>query len=196
MREGMDSTRMIRHGRDLDFRQMRAPDQRNDSMFMHRMHPDFYGIQGRGSMRGMGSGMGPMRGRGPGMGTMRGMEPWRDDMRGRMPEHRYGMKPHERYGMRGFGQFPDYQMGMGSFRPAGERIGSIPDLTEKQRNEIAAQRQLNQNEMKKLRDDFSGKMQTIREEHRKKLMNLLTDAQKKALEQQTGRTNPGTQKVK
>ena len=206
MREVMDSTRMNRHGRDLDFRQMMAPDQKNDSMFMNRMHRDFNSVPGHGTMRGIAPWRRDIRGMAPWRGDMRGMAPWRDDMRGigpgrdamrgMRPGNQYGMNRQSGFGMRGFGQQPNYQMGMRPNRPLWERIESIPDLTDKQKNEIAALRQQQQNEMNKLREEISGKMQTLREDHRKKLMSLLTDEQKKALEPPSDRINQVTPKAK
>jgi glycosyltransferase involved in cell wall biosynthesis len=64
-------------------------------------------------------------------------------------------------------------------------LDRIPDLTEKQKKEIAGLRQKQQDEMKKQREEMSAKIKNLRESHRAKIMNLLTDEQKKWLEENT-----------
>lgn len=65
----------------------------------------------------------------------------------------------------------------------GLMIDRIPNLTDKQKKEIADLRQKHQDEMQKLRSDFQSKMQDVRDSHRKEIMNVLTDEQKKWLEE-------------
>ncbi len=64
----------------------------------------------------------------------------------------------------------------------GNLLNRIPNLTEKQRKEIADLRQKEMNDMMKFREETQAKMQSMREENRKKIMDLLTDEQKKFLE--------------
>jgi hypothetical protein len=163
MRGGMDSTRMNRPGRDMGLRQMRSPGQKGDSLNMIRMHQRFTPVPGHNTIRGMGSG--------------------RDAMRGMVPCYQYGMNRQARFGMRGMGPAPEFQMGIRPYRPEKNMIGVIPNLTDKQKTEIAALRQQQRNEMKKFNEEISGKIQTMREEHRKEIMGLLSDEQKKLVEQ-------------
>jgi len=151
------------------------------------------GMRGNNRMADM-----PMRnGMRPGMetGPMGGMRRGRD--MGEMNGAGKGMGPGQMNGMgRGMGRnrmnvAPGRQpmamnrMGRGTMGN-GIMLGNIPDLTEKQKKEIADLRQQQLDEMNKLRDDMNEKMQSLRETHRKKVLNLLTAEQKKALE-----SNPG-----
>jgi hypothetical protein len=150
-------------------------------------------------MRMMRRGMGPMR------MYMRGMMRNPDSTRMRMM-HR-GMGPmgmnnmfppmfpmFDRQRMTPFGP----PMGMGMWRHApgmmfrgmnaapGTRIlENIPNLTEKQKKEIADLRQKHQDEMQKFRSDMQAKMKEMRESQRAKVMSLLTDEQKKWFEENT-----------
>jgi hypothetical protein len=105
-----------------------------------------------------------------------------------MPMYRMrrGFVPGPMYGMRrGMGQVwleQPWRHGMRMDRPLLDRI---PDLTEKQKKEIAGLRQKQQDEMKKQREEMSAKIKNLRESHRAKIMNLLTDEQKKWLEENT-----------
>ncbi len=84
------------------------------------------------------------------------------------------------------------QMGQGpawAMNPMGRRgmqpgimLNRIPNLTEKQRKEIADLRQKEMSDMMKFREETQTKMQSMRQENRKKIMDLLTDEQKKFLE--------------
>jgi Spy/CpxP family protein refolding chaperone len=76
--------------------------------------------------------------------------------------------------------------GMGMRQGAPGRImENIPNLTEKQKKEIAGLRQKQQDEMQKFRDELQEKMKEMRESHRNKVMNLLNDEQKKWFEENT-----------
>jgi hypothetical protein len=87
-----------------------------------------------------------------------------------------------RRGQNGQGpQWGMHPMGRGRMQP-GNMINRIPNLTEKQRKEIADLRQKEMNDMMKFREETQSKMQSMREENRKKIMDLLTDEQKKFLE--------------
>jgi len=135
-------------------------------MPMHQMMPGQDSVMQRRMDRGMGPG--GMRG----MAPMRGMQGHFScpcmDMRMMRSEmmHR---------GMRG-------GFGPGE-RPGMPMIGRIPDLTDKQRKEIADLRQKHQDEMQKLRSGMQEKMKEMRDANRKEIMNLLTPDQKKWLEE-------------
>jgi hypothetical protein len=73
---------------------------------------------------------------------------------------------------------------------------SIPNVTEKQKQEIADLRIKQQDEMKMFREEMAAKMQTMRETHKKSLLNILTDEQKKFLESKQGNTNTTTTPAK
>ena len=76
--------------------------------------------------------------------------------------------------------------GMGMNAGTGMKImESIPNLTDKQKKDIAELRQKQQEEMLKFRSDMQGKMKEMRETNRTKVMNLLTDDQKKWFEENT-----------
>ena len=75
-------------------------------------------------------------------------------------------------GMRGTPWMAPMMPGMG-------RIDNIPNLTDKQKKEIADLRNQQMDDMKKFREENMAKMKSMMEEHRNKLMNILTDEQKK-----------------
>lgn len=84
-----------------------------------------------------------------------------------------------------WGQFGQAMMNNPGFGPQMRemmRMDNIPNLTDKQKKEIADLRNQHMEEMRKFWEDNAAKMQSMREEHRKKMMNLLTDEQKKFLE--------------
>jgi hypothetical protein len=90
-------------------------------------------------------------------------------------------------GFRGqFGPGPDQRMmdnpGFAPPMRGMMRMNNIPNLTDKQKKEIADLRDQNMEEFRKFREDNLAKMQSMMDEHRKKMMNLLTDEQKKYLE--------------
>lgn len=60
---------------------------------------------------------------------------------------------------------------------------SMPDVTAKQKEELAKLNEKQREELKNLREKQQNAFQTLREEHRKKVMNILTDEQKKWLEE-------------
>jgi hypothetical protein len=97
---------------------------------------------------------------------------------------------------RGMGQMGAGPMGMNPMRPGMMMLERIPNLTDKQKKEIADLRQSQQAEMKKLQDEMASKMQTMREGHRKKVLNLLSDEQKKAIESGPNRMNMEQAKTK
>lgn len=143
---------------------------------------------GRGMSQGRMGQMGQMMGR-PGMNGMRGFMP-----RGPMNGMRGGFGANQMYGMRrgmGLNAF----MWQGPMGP-GRMIDRIPNLTDKQKKEIADLRQSQQTEMKKLMDDVSTKMKSLRESDRNKMLNLLTDEQKKFIEPGSGNINSAPEKTK
>jgi Spy/CpxP family protein refolding chaperone len=92
-------------------------------------------------------------------------------------------------GMRHMGMGPRMGMmgpGMGMRQQGPGRImENIPNLTDKQKKDIADLRQKQQVEMQKFREEMQGKMKEMRESHRTKVINLLTPEQKKWLEENT-----------
>ncbi|MDQ1296862.1 MAG: hypothetical protein QG611_841 [Bacteroidota bacterium] len=76
--------------------------------------------------------------------------------------------------------------GMDNYNAApGMRVmENIPNLTDKQKKDIADLRQQQKDEMQKFREGMQTKMKDLRESHKTKMMNLLTDEQKKWLEEQ------------
>jgi hypothetical protein len=69
--------------------------------------------------------------------------------------------------------------------PGMRLMENIPNLTDKQKKEIADLRQKQQDEMQKYREGMQKKMQEMRESNRTKIMSLLTDDQKKWIEENT-----------
>jgi hypothetical protein len=156
-----DNTTMNFRGRGMDMRHNWGDGQRHMGRFMP-------GGPGRG-MRGMqgGMGMGP-----EGMGRM-------GQMWGRSPMNGMG---------RGMGPMAVGRMDQGQMGP-GRIIDNIPDLTDKQRKDIADLRQEQQIEMIKFRGEMAARMESMREANKTKMMNLLTDEQKKFVESKTGTKN-------
>jgi hypothetical protein len=150
-------------------------EQRQMPMMMH--HPD------SSMMRGMQHGMVPYRMHGRGQFMYPGWQMWQQG-----PGMRRGMGPgmgmmRPGMGMMGRGMG---RMGMDMNRAPGTRIiENIPNLTDKQKKDIADIRQNQQDEMQKLRDEMQNKMSTLRESNRTKILNLLTDEQKKWFEENT-----------
>jgi Spy/CpxP family protein refolding chaperone len=139
---------------------------RRNNMPMHQMMPGQDSVMHRRMDRGMGP------------GGMRGMAPM-CGMQGRFScpcmDMRMMRSEMMHRGMRG-------GFGPGE-RPGMPMIGRIPDLTDKQRNEIADLRQKHQDEMQKFRSGMQEKMKAMRDANRKEIMNLLTPDQKKWLEE-------------
>ncbi len=61
-------------------------------------------------------------------------------------------------------------------------MNNIPNLTDKQKKEIADLRDHNMDEMTKFREENMAKLQKMMDDHRQKMMNILTDEQKKYIE--------------
>lgn len=79
--------------------------------------------------------------------------------------------------------------GMGMRQPGQGREGqmpylyNIPNLTDKQKKDIADLRGKQMADVEKLRIDMQSKMKELRDSHRAKVMSLLTDEQKKWLDE-------------
>lgn len=107
--------------------------------------------------------------------------------------HRYGraMRPDS---LRMHGMWPDMgpginQRGRGAAGPGRMILGSVPNVTEKQKKEISELLQKQQDDMKKIREEMSAKIQTIRETNRKSLYNILTEEQRKYIDAKQGNTS-------
>jgi hypothetical protein len=155
----MDSTRMHRMMMNPEHMQMMM---NSDSMPMrrmgHRMGPDM-----------MRPGMGRM-GRGGMMGGMQGGMIYCPMMQQGMGMQRHGM------GM------DQVMMGM---MHQGMLIDNIPNLTDKQKKDIAVLRVDQQTEMQKFREEMQSKFMAIRETQRSSIEKLLTPDQKKWLDENT-----------
>lgn len=107
---------------------------------------------------------------------MRRMMRRHDDMRfGPMAHmrHGYGMGPRS-----GWGPGPRFRGdSLRLDRPG--RLSAIPNLTDKQKKDIADLRQKHMDEMKKFREENQAKMNTMRESFRNEVKSQLTDEQKK-----------------
>lgn len=174
MRGMMDSTRMDRMKMGPGYGRMQSGN-RPDSMMMKRMKQGMVMDMGRG----MGMGMGRMGNRCQFM----------------TPQPLQGMRRGMRHGAgfdmrRGMGQMPMNGRGMRPMGPERMIMESVPNVTEKQKKDIADLRLKQQDEMKKMRDEMMAKMKTIRESQRAKMMDLLTPEQKKFIESKSGNTNP------
>lgn len=107
---------------------------------------------------------------------MRQMMRRHDDMRfGPMSRmhHGYAMGPGS-----GWGPGPRFRGDFGRFDRPG-RFDAIPNLTDKQKKDIADLRQKHMDEMKKFREENQAKMNTMRESFRNQVKSQLTDEQKK-----------------
>ena len=62
-------------------------------------------------------------------------------------------------------------------------MDNIPNLTDKQKKDIAVMRIDQQTEMKKMREDMQSKMKALRETQRTNIEKLLTPEQKKWLDE-------------
>lgn len=111
--------------------------------------------------------------------------------------------PHSRFGMRsGMAWNPGYRFrgsfGPGFFSPLEfgpqalglRRLETIPNLSDKQKKDIADLQQMHQSEMQKFREETAANMKSMRDAHMKKVMDLLTDEQKKYLEENSPASSP------
>ncbi len=138
-----------------------------------------------------------------GMGNRTSMEPARMDHMRQFMGHRgmYGMGRGMRPGM-GFDMRRDNgPMGRDSisgrqFDPGMMMLGSIPNVTEKQKKEITDLMTKQRDEMKKLREEMQTKMKALRDSHRKSVLVILTDEQKKFVESRSENNFPAPGKSK
>jgi hypothetical protein len=166
----MDTTRM--HRMMADPGRMPLLMNNPDSLPMRGMR---HGMRPGPMMHGMWGGMGPGH-------MMSGMH-WGMQSCPMMGRMRYGMRP-----------MPMNRMGQPG--PGMRMLENIPNLTEKQKKEIADLRLKHQDEMKKLRDEMSSKMKSLRDAQKAKMMGLLTDEQKKWVEENTPKAPESPEKVK
>lgn len=170
MRGMSDSTRMDRMKMGPGFGRMQNG-TRPDSMMMKRMKQ-------RMAMD-MGMGMGRMNHRGQFM-TPRPMQGMRR-----------GMGHGSQFDMRGgMGRMAMNGRGMRPMGPERMIMESVPNITEKQKKDIADLRLKQLDEMKKMRDEMMTKMKTFRESQRTKMLDLLTPEQKKFIESKSVNTTP------
>jgi hypothetical protein len=177
MRGGTDTTRMKhmwmasdslnRHGMGNRTWMERG---RMDQMRQFTDHRNMFGM-GRGMDMGMGRGMRPGMGRGmrPGMGfdMRRGNRPmWGDSISSRQ------------------------------FGPGMMMLGSIPNVTEKQKKEITDLMTKQRDEMKKLREEIQTRMKALRDSHRKSILSILTDEQKRFIESRSENLSPAPEITK
>jgi len=132
---------------------------RPDSAMMNRME------RMQPSVMGMHQGMGQMH--------MEATPPYA------MRHQRQGFNQPGMRGMRGQGMGMQ-GMGMQGRMP---QIYNIPNLTDKQKKDIADLRGKQQAEMEKLRIDMQSKMKELRDSHQEKVMSILNEEQKKWLEE-------------
>ena len=76
-------------------------------------------------------------------------------------------------------------MGMQRQAPGMRVMENVPNLTDKQKKDIADLRLKQQEDMQKFRGEMQEKMNDLRESHKTKVMNILTDDQKKWVEENT-----------
>jgi hypothetical protein len=121
--------------------------------------------------------------RGSGMGLGFGMQPGMMRVKPGMMQGRIGIMQGRPGMMQGRTGMMQGRPGMRRARPGMPNIESIPNLTEKQKQDINSLRQKQQDEMKKFRDDTQVKMEAMRKANREKILNLLNGEQKKYFEE-------------
>lgn len=134
-----------------------------------------------------------MRGNGMGYDSLRTREFRHDMAQGRMSQRGQFSGQRQMNGMR-YGMGPGHMADIGRGAGLNNRSGwgpmssgrlinqSLPNVTEKQKKDLADLQLKQQAEMKKLREETSAKMQSMRDSHKKAMENLLTDEQKKFIE--------------
>ena len=138
-----------------------------------------------------------------GMGSRTWMGPARmDHMRQFMDHHSMygldrGMRPGQGYdNRRGYGSMHSDSISERQFGPGRMILGSIPNVTEKQKKEISDLMTKQRDEMKKLREEMQIRMQALRDSHRKSVLSILTDEQKKFIESGSENNFPAPGKTK
>ena len=129
---------------------------------------------------------------------MRGMRPGSGfgqmERGGRFPDHlRNKSLRHDSFAAGRTGVRGSVKGGRG---PGEYMLGSIPNVTEKQKKDIADLKLKQQAEMKKLREEMSSKMLSIRDSHKKSMMSILTDEQKKFIESKQPKANTAPEETK
>jgi hypothetical protein len=128
------------------------------------------------------------------MNRMERMQPSRMAMRPDMDRMNMEVTPpyamrHQRQGFNqpGMGGMRGQGMGMHQSAPGMQgrmpQIYNIPNLTDKQKKDIADLRGKQQAEMEKLRIDMQTKMKELRDSHKAKVISILNDEQKKWFEE-------------
>jgi hypothetical protein len=121
----------------------------------------------------------------------------RPAMRGMMnPDFAQGMRPGHGFDRGGRGQFADRRQMMNQGRGIEEMVSrSLPNVTEKQKKDLADLKLKQQDEMKKFAEEMQTRMQAMRDSHRKSMMSILTDEQKKFIETSDAKTGKAPSKT-
>ncbi len=177
MRGAADTTRMKHMWMASD--SLNRHGMGNRTWMEHRRFDQMRPFMGHRNMFGMGMDNGMVMGRGmrPGMG--RGMRP------GMGFDMRSGNRP----------MLGDSISGR-RFGPGMMMLGSIPNVTEKQKKEITDLMTKQRDEMKKLREEMQTKMKALRDSQRKSILNILTDEQKRFIESRSENPSPAPAKTK
>ena len=80
--------------------------------------------------------------------------------------------------------------GFGPRTPGFNRLETIPNLTDKQKKDIADLQQKHRTEMQKFREEMAASTKSMRDANMKKVMDLLSDEQKKYLEENSPASPP------
>ena len=138
-----------------------------------------------------------------GMGNRTWMGPGRIDHMRHYMGHRgmygmgRGMRPDMGFDMRrGNGPMWRDSISGRQFGPGMMMLGSIPNVTEKQKKEITDLMTKQRDEMKKLREEMQTKMKALRDSHRNSVLSILTDEQKKFVESRSEKISPAPGKTK
>ena len=138
-----------------------------------------------------------------GMGNRTWMGPGRIDHMRHYMGHRgmygmgRGMRPDMGFDMRR-GNGPMWRDSISGRQsgPGMMMLGSIPNVTEKQKKEITDLMTKQRDEMKKLREEMQTKMNALRDTHRNSVLSILTDEQKKFVESRSEKISPAPGKTK
>jgi predicted small secreted protein len=136
-----------------------------------------------------------------GMGNRTWMERGRMDHMRQFTGHRnmygMGMRPGMGFDMsRGNRPMWGDSISGRQFGPGMMMLGSIPNVTEKQKKEITDLMTKQRDEMKKLREEMQTRMKALRDSHRKSILSVLTDEQKKFIDSRSENIYPAPGKTK
>jgi hypothetical protein len=136
-----------------------------------------------------------------GMGNRTWMERGRMDHMRQFTGHRnmygMGMRPGMGFDMsRGNRPMWGDSISGRQFGPGMMMLGSIPNVTEKQKKEITDLMTKQRDEMKKLREEMQTRMKALRDSHRKSILSVLTDEQKKFIDSRSENISPAPGKTK